>query len=358
MSLALILGIVGVLAGAALTYWLMQQKLEEQKQDYLEQSRQLQNNLESRHESRMQETIKSLQIDYDNQLTKTKEQLEAAHQSQMQATIESLQTDYQNQLKELETAHESRMQAAIQSQLTRNTEELETAHQSQMQATIESWQTQYQNQIKDLEAAHELQLQETIKTLEAKYQSQLQQAQGLLDSAPQTPPIQYDSPVPVDAKQEVVISPVKAEEVKSAAPSNTAKQYYQELSEKILAWGENGASMYISPLIELVYNSDSYIRQSVASALGKITAYKTSKSDLDRVIPVLGKLTKDPAASVRQSAVEALGKIKSERVIPFIQNALRDSDRHVVKSASAALNQVKFYRVSQVSKAAKTQRKQ
>jgi HEAT repeat protein len=349
MILALILGIIGVLAGAALTYWLMQQKLEEQKQEYLNQSRQLQNNLESSHESRMQETIKSLQRDYDNQLTKTKEQLEAAHQSQMQATIQSWQTDYQNQLKELETAHELRMQEAIQSQLTRTTEELEAAHQSRMQATIQSWQTDYQNQIKELEAVHESRMQETIKSLEAKYQTQLQQAERLLDSAPQTAPIQYDSTAPVEVEQQVVASPVKT--------SDTARKYPQELGEKILAWGETRASIYISPLIELVYNSDSYIRQNVALALGKITASKTSRSDLDRVIPVLGKLTKDPAASVRQSAVEALGKIKSERVIPFIQNALRDSDGNVVKSASAALNQVKFYRVSQESKPAKTQRK-
>ncbi len=349
MSLALILGIIGVLAGAALTYWLMQQKLEEQKQEYLNQSRQLQNNLESSHESRMQETIKSLQKDFDNQLTKTKEQLEAAHQSQMQATIQSWQTDYQNQLKELETAHESRMQEAIKSHLTKTTEELETAHQSRMQATIQSLQTDYQNQIKELEAAHESRMQETINSLEAKYQSQLQPAESLLESAPQTAPIKYDSPAPVEVDKEIVASPVKA--------SDTARKERQELGEKILVWGETGASIYISPLIDLVYNSDSYIRQKVALALGKITASKSSRAESDRVIPVLGKLTKDPAASVRQSAVEALGKIKSERVIPFLQNALRDSDGNVVKSASAALNQVKFYRVSQGSKPAKTQRK-
>lgn len=357
MSLALILGIVGVLAGAALTYWLMQQKLEEQKQEYLEQSRQLQNNLESSHESRMQETIKSLQRDYDNQLNKTKEQLEAAHQAQMQEAMQSLQTEYQNQLKELETAHESRMKEAIQSQLTIRTEELETAHQSRMQATIEFWQTEYQNQIKELEAAHDSRMQETIKALESKYQTKLQQAESLLESEPKTAPTKYDSPAPLEVDQEIVDAPVKAVEIKSTAPSETGRKNQQELGEKILSWGKTGASIYISPLIELVYNSDSYIRQNVALALGKITASKTSRSDLDRVIPVLGKLTKDPAASVRQSAVEALGKIKSERVIPLLQNALRDSDGNVVKSASAALNQVKFYRVSQGIKPAKIQRK-
>ncbi|HBE21605.1 MAG TPA: hypothetical protein DDW51_29420 [Cyanobacteria bacterium UBA11367] len=192
-------------------------------------------------------------------------------------------------------------------------------------------------------------MQETINSLEAKYQSQLQQRERLLDWAPQTAPIQYDSPAAVALEQEVVASPIKARD--------SAKKEPQELGEKILAWGESGANMYISPLLELVYNSDSYIRQNVALALGKITASKTNRFDCDRVISVLGKLTKDPAASVRQSAVEALGKIKSERVIPFIQNALRDSDGNVVKSASAALNQVKFYRLSQGSKPAKTQRK-
>jgi len=66
--------------------------------------------------------------------------------------------------------------------------------------------------------------------------------------------------------------------------------------------------------------------------------------DAQRAIETLGKLAQDYDREVRQTAVEALGMIKSEKVIPLLQKALRDTDSLVAKSASAALNKFKFYR--------------
>jgi HEAT repeat protein len=56
---------------------------------------------------------------------------------------------------------------------------------------------------------------------------------------------------------------------------------------------------------------------------------------------------------VRQSAVESLGKIKSESVIPYLKQALRDSDPNVVKLASTALSKFKFYPLNQGTKPTK-----
>ena len=50
---------------------------------------------------------------------------------------------------------------------------------------------------------------------------------------------------------------------------------------------------------------------------------------------------------MRQSAIRALGHIKSEKVIPLLSLALRDSNRSVVQAASAALNKFKFYPINQ-----------
>ena len=92
-------------------------------------------------------------------------------------------------------------------------------------------------------------------------------------------------------------------------------------------------------------------RKLAASALGNIAAANPLRIDGQRAIETLGKLAQDYAPEVRQTAVEALGMIKSEKVIPLLQKALRDTDSAVAKSASAALNKFKFYRRTPAVKA-------
>jgi ribosomal protein S16 len=127
----------------------------------------------------------------------------------------------------------------------------------------------------------------------------------------------------------------------------TLKAKEEDLSQRLVALGDSGQVAYIPLLISYIYYPDSHIRGLVASALGKIAAFQGVRVEVQRAIPILGKLSQDPESLVRQSAVTALGKIKSENVIPFLKVALRDSDSEVVKSASAAFDKLMFYRMSQ-----------
>ncbi|MBD0344835.1 MAG: HEAT repeat domain-containing protein [Coleofasciculus sp. Co-bin14] len=135
--------------------------------------------------------------------------------------------------------------------------------------------------------------------------------------------------------------------------SNTATKKSQDLAEKLIALGYSGQVAYIPQIITYTTYPDSQIRQSVASALGTIAAFQGIKPEIKRVIPLLGKLSRDPDPLLRQSAVEALGKIKSERVISLLRQALRDANLNVVKAASAALSKFKLYSMSPGKKSVK-----
>lgn len=150
-----------------------------------------------------------------------------------------------------------------------------------------------------------------------------------------------------------VITPPIDFEGKAQTVSSITSRKAPELTEKIIAMGKSSQVGYIPKLTEYINHSDSRIRQLVASALGNIAATQSQKTEVQRTIPLLGKLSRSPEPSVRQSAVEALGKIKTESVIPYLKQALRDSDPNVVKLASMALNKFKSYPISPGNKPTK-----
>lgn len=147
-----------------------------------------------------------------------------------------------------------------------------------------------------------------------------------------------------------VITPLTDSEDTAQSVNPTTNQKAQDITEKIIAMGKSSQVAYIPKLTEYVNHSDSRIRELVASSLGNIAATQSQKVEVQRAIHLLGKLSRSPEPSVRQSAVEALGKIKNESVIPYLKQALRDSNPNVVKLASTALNKFKFYPISQGTK--------
>lgn len=62
-----------------------------------------------------------------------------------------------------------------------------------------------------------------------------------------------------------------------------------------------------------------------------------------QAVELLGELSLDRDATVRQAAVAAIGNIPSAEAIPYLERALRDSDSDVVGAASAAIDRYKFY---------------
>lgn len=154
----------------------------------------------------------------------------------------------------------------------------------------------------------------------------------------------------------VITDPVDSD---GTTPSlnHTANRRTQDVAEKIIAMGKSRQVAYIPKLTEYIHHPNTRIRGLVVSALGTIAASQPQKAEVQRVIPLLGKLSRASEPSVRQSAVEALANIKSEAVVPFLKLALRDSDRNVVKAASIALSKFKFYPMSQGTKLSKVSSK-
>ncbi|MFP3326136.1 HEAT repeat domain-containing protein, partial [Planococcus sp. SIMBA_160] len=64
------------------------------------------------------------------------------------------------------------------------------------------------------------------------------------------------------------------------------------------------------------WHKDDEIRAASALALGQMIADKTVNHEVKQAIDCLAMLTRDRVPQVRQVAVQALGKIRSEDVIP------------------------------------------
>ena len=118
--------------------------------------------------------------------------------------------------------------------------------------------------------------------------------------------------------------------------SNISSQSnHQSLAQNIENWGASNSSNKISPILNYLTHSDPSIRMTVAKALGKLVRMKTITTQMRQAVLALGRLSRDPVVSVRLSAVEALGQIKSPIVIPFLKVAQKDVNSDVIKRASA-----------------------
>jgi HEAT repeats len=93
----------------------------------------------------------------------------------------------------------------------------------------------------------------------------------------------------------------------------------------------------ISQLIASVANADSTTRQQIAQHLGQLGKADQSRTDGRRVMATLIQLSRDAAAPVRQTAVQALGSLRSPKVIPHLKRALRDVNPAVVQAAHEAI---------------------
>jgi hypothetical protein len=235
-----------------------------------------------------------------------------------------------------------------QKQQTRKTfEALETHHETQLRETLVS-----------LEEKHKAQLTGEIEAMRNQLESRLQEAIASLQTSQPTPG------TPTAKTPERAVPPTQppasepSEEIPPAATRHQAEQREQPpaeqqiqfsnpktqaLGEEIVAMGDSARVTDIPQLIQHATHAEPPIRQLVATAIGRIASAQGIKAEVQRALPVLGKLCQDPDTAVRQSAVEALGQIKSEKAIPFLKLALRDADSDVVKSASDAIGKFKFY---------------
>lgn len=394
----IIAAIVSFLAGLALAYWLLEKRLSEQKQNHVEQTRKITEEIERSHQSRIQQTVQSLQTEHENRVKQLTQELEQTYATRMQDAIQSLQEQHDAHLiqvtDELQRNHETRLRETVNS--------LQVQHESQLKQTTEELQireaqlqTEYEGQLRqvteELARSYDAEKQAIINQLQAEYEAQLRQLNTELDrqelqiqstleelheelpppglilpeEAPPMPVVEatltqdfdngiaeptqevLDSSVIItEPTQEILDPPVVITEptqevLDSPVVSAPLILPAQDLHRKIVALGNSGVT-FIPELIRYAGHPEAQIRELVAASLGKIAASNSLRAEVQRAIPILSQLTQDRVPQVRQKAVEALGNIRSEKVIPLLQKALRDSDGKVVQAAYAAFNKFKF----------------
>ncbi|MEW6491659.1 MAG: HEAT repeat domain-containing protein [Cyanobacteriota bacterium] len=435
------------LVGVALTYWYLQQKIDNQKR----QTRKTFEELESNHEARMQEAVKFLQEDYQAKLAQATEELKRNLEIQLQDAITSLKDNSPTQLtqtvEEQETHQEPQLDEAILSfpdnepvtsqnnepvtsqnnepvtfqdnepvtsqnnepvtfpdnepVTSQNNEpvtfpdnepvtfpdnepvtfpdnEPVTSQENEPVTSQENEPVTFQENepvtptqtTESLPDTSDLWFQDSVEssqTLEEHYKNQPEQV---------TLPLEQNVDITTNESQDEVKEqvleqtnveitttatepPIFSTSSDNSQPSaqnghKTTQKKAKDLGKEIIRLRNYGQVTAIPTITEYANHPDSRIRELVASALGSIATSQGIKAEIQRAIPLLGKLSRDSEPLVRQAAVEALGKIKSETVIPLLSLALRDCDSDVVKAASAAINNYKLYPMSQAKKPTQT----
>ncbi|NES84322.1 MAG: hypothetical protein F6K10_24545 [Moorea sp. SIO2B7] len=303
MELIIAAIVIGFIVGAVLSYLFQQQRLAQKDRDFNQILNKNLKEAENNYQSRMEETVTSLQKEYEQKSNEKIEQLNQQHQAQIQ---------------EFKKVHQ------------RQIEEAEKNHQVQLKELNQDYQKQIQEASKLVQKQEEKPNEQMIKDSEEI--KPIKEKVSNIDK--------YTPQIPVEETS--VKQQLKPSNLSLKNSSKTSKKKEQDLSSKISALAESCQITEIPQLGEYIYHPDSNIRASVASALGEIANNKGIRKETEQAIPILGKLSRDSEASVRQIAVEALGKIKSKKVIPLLQMALRDFDSDVVKLASNALTQFKI----------------
>lgn len=397
--------IVGFLAGIAVAYWLVEKRLNKQKQEYLQQTRRITEEIELAQMSRVQQAVETQQGERENQLRKAtiehenllrqvttqyenqlkqvlaerdfqlqqvagaheqelrqiSEELEAANNTRLQQNIQSLQAEHEHHLLRVADELHLNYQAQIEEHLQnlqheheirlRQTAEQYENREVEMQLNMEALQQQYESQLQAANEqlkAHEAQMQATIRSLQEQYESNLQQQEVPEQQFSQLNSTEFGEGLPQqevwqEQSSELNQTTVQLELNYTDFSQPQSINLPQPEAKQQLPIARQAPSYSVAQLMGCVQSQDKETRKFAASALGQMAAANALRSEGQRAIETLGKLAQDVYPEVREAAVEALAMIKSEKVIPLLQKSLRDTDSGVAKSASAALNKFKFY---------------
>ncbi|KAM3115791.1 HEAT repeat domain-containing protein [Phormidesmis sp. 146-33] len=116
----------------------------------------------------------------------------------------------------------------------------------------------------------------------------------------------------------------------------------ENISQEVLAWGRSKQLKHLPKLIQYTRHSSPVIRGYAAMAIGEIVSPHRVTTEVEKVIPILGKLTQDSSMQVRLFAIKALGSIQSEKGLPYLQKALVSSSGSVMQAANAAIQKLKL----------------
>ncbi|MEM6835367.1 MAG: HEAT repeat domain-containing protein [Cyanobacteria bacterium P01_C01_bin.120] len=97
-----------------------------------------------------------------------------------------------------------------------------------------------------------------------------------------------------------------------------------------------------SAVLAASYSPQAQTRSEVAAAIAQVLPTAAAPEQA-RWLPVLGRLARDANPTVRLSAVQALGQMKSAKRLPILQRSLKDASPAVVAAANAIIAQKKGY---------------
>ncbi|UNU22693.1 HEAT repeat domain-containing protein [Microcoleus vaginatus] len=255
--------IVGFLAGVAVAYWLVEKRLKKQKQEYLQQTRRISEEIELAQMSRVQQAVESQKGERENQLRKAT----IEHEN----LLRQVTTQYENQLKQVAAQYENQLQQVLaerdrqvqpvasvdEYELRRQiSEELEAANNARMQQNLQSlqaehehhllkvadelhlsYQAQMDQHLQNLQDEHEIRLRQTaeeyenrevemqlnMEALQEQYESQLQAAHEQLRNH--------------EAQMQVTIRSLQEQYESNVQPQEVPQQQFSQLNSTEFAEG-------------------------------------------------------------------------------------------------------------------------
>ncbi|MEG4024354.1 MULTISPECIES: HEAT repeat domain-containing protein [unclassified Microcoleus] len=163
--MAIIGAIVGFLAGIAVAYWLVEKRLNKQKQEYLQQTRRITEEIEIAQMSRVQQAVESQQGERENQLRKAT----IEHEN----LLRQVTTQYENQLQQVAAQYENQLQQ-VRAERDSQLQQVRAERNSQLQPVATVDEHELRRQIsEELEAANNARLQQNIQSLQAEHENHL-----------------------------------------------------------------------------------------------------------------------------------------------------------------------------------------
>lgn len=376
MNWVLVLAIaLTFLTGVSLTYSLLKQQINQQKEAQTTQIEKTVERLEKAHESRMQTTINSLRQHYDSQLNQATELLQKEFEVKalnLQQTLEEnarikALKDFQSEKDRLEKTFEEKYRLEL---IKWKTLSEKSIRQSSLTSSRSIIKGRVSEQLLPLlpglkyhpgdmrfigspidyiiidgydEAKENLGEIRSIVLADVKTgnRAKLSPIQSKIKAAVDAGRVRWET-IWIDKNLQISTSnpsqmPVKLSVVAENVDNIITNESSLDLSQQIVAWGNTRKIEYVSQLISYANHPSGNVRRLTASAIGKIAASHKLRQEIKQAIPVLGKLTQDEKPQVRVYAVKALSLIASDDVLPFLRRALEDPIGYVNRAANQAL---------------------
>ncbi|NQE35284.1 HEAT repeat domain-containing protein [Microcoleus asticus] len=178
--------IVGFLAGIAVAYWLVEKRLNKQKQEYLQQTRRITEEIELAQMSRVQQAVETQQGERENQLRKATiehENLLRQVTTQYENQLKQVANQYEIRLKQVQAERDSQLQqvaGADEHELRRQiSEELEAANNARMQQNLQSLQAEHEHHLlrvaDELHLNYQAQMEQHLQNLQNEHEIRLRQ---------------------------------------------------------------------------------------------------------------------------------------------------------------------------------------